>query len=561
MNFFSFKRTVATLLVVLAALQGAAWLGRLYGFDLPPTIEPVLPALTSLALLAYWRESRLNRRAKLHILSQREKLRQESVALNRHAMVVMTDTEGFIYYANDKFLDATGYTQEDLLGTQADILYFEEDKPRHAWLSDILAKGGTWEGENRLRLRDGSEMWTNLTILPGIDAHGHKHGAISVGTDITDARRMRSNKVLFEALDRLSDEVFIFDLESLNLRYCNFAAADSHSFDQSQSRDMNLAQLHPVYSSEAFTQELARLSQGPLTGEPLDIEKGKRVFEARLQILEETADGPEVLAVLHDVTAKREAERVRGEFISTVSHELRSPMTSIKGAMGLLLAGTAGPVPEKAHGMLSIAHRNADRLINIINDLLDIEKIAAGRMTFDLGKYDLAALIDEAIVTNASYSQRFDVQIDREGIENGVAFIDFERSLQVLNNLISNATKFSHPGGRVVIRLEQEDNQFAISVQDFGKGIPASKQGEIFDKFVQVGGHQENGVRGTGLGLAIAKAIVEQQQGTVTFESTEGVGTTFRATFPEPNSIADSSVAPKNNPQLGVVHDTWKEAS
>ena len=220
------------------------------------------------------------------------------------------------------------------------------------------------------------------------------------------------------------------------------------------------------------------------------------------------------------------------EFISTVSHELRTPMTSIKGALGLVLASSNADLSEQTRKILDIAHRNADRLINIINDLLDVERIEAGKMSFDLQVCDLTQVIDEAIAGNEAFAQRFGVTVHCEGEPHAFARVDFERTLQILNNLISNAAKHSNPGGKVLVRLGQDETSVTMSVQDFGRGIPVDFQDRIFEKFARNGSSESNGVRSTGLGLSIVKAMVEQQSGTITFDSEVGLGTTFCVTLP-----------------------------
>ena len=264
-----------------------------------------------------------------------------------------------------------------------------------------------------------------------------------------------------------------------------------------------------------------------------EVEKNGRHYAARLQLLESESGSNDVLASFHDVSERVEAEKLRGEFISIVSHELRSPMTSVKGAMGLLLAGSAGPLDGKVRDILEIAHRNSDRLINIINDLLDIEKIAAGKMSFDCGAYEISALLDEAVLANENFSKRFDVTIERDENLKGMVFIDFDRSLQVMNNLLSNASKFSPPGGAVKVGGRETAQAFEITVADSGPGIPADMIGKIFDKFAQVERHKDGPVRSTGLGLAIVKAIAEEQGGTVSVTSELGQGSTFTVSFPK----------------------------
>jgi len=170
-------------------------------------------------------------------------------------------------------------------------------------------------------------------------------------------------------------------------------------------------------------------------------------FEGSIKWLNKgTVDG-RLLIMLHDITERLEQERLQADFISMVSHELRSPLTSIKGSMGLLLSKAAGQLPPKAEGLLEIAHRNADRLVLIINDILDMEKISSGRLDFELETADLSELVAESLRANATAHQRFGLQIKCHGVDTPTYIeTDANRIIQVLTNLMSNAAKFSSSG-------------------------------------------------------------------------------------------------------------------
>ena len=257
-------------------------------------------------------------------------------------------------------------------------------------------------------------------------------------------------------------------------------------------------------------------------------------YNNRIQLITTYSGEKQLVAVLRDASEQAEVERVKAELLATISHELRTPMTSIKGAMGLLLSNAAGELPEKARTMLSIAYRNSDRLVMIINDILDIEKIAAGQMVFEMNTMPLSLVIDESIAANEQFANRFDVTVEKQGVDEAAhASYDFGRTLQVLTNLLSNAAKFSPVGSKVIVRMEQIGQSYRISVQDFGTGIPEEAQGRIFERFTQVKQDKSHrGVQGTGLGLNISKVIMEQQSGGIGMVSQEGVGSTFFVEFP-----------------------------
>ncbi|HEX8704190.1 MAG TPA: ATP-binding protein [Myxococcaceae bacterium] len=231
---------------------------------------------------------------------------------------------------------------------------------------------------------------------------------------------------------------------------------------------------------------------------------------------------------------RRQVEQMKNEFVSTVSHELRTPLTSIRGALGLLSGGVAGQLSSEAAGMIDIAHKNSERLIRLINDMLDLEKVESGKLDFQLAPVELAPLLGQAAVTHHGYAQErkvtLEVVVEAPGAH---ALVDEGRLLQVLANLISNALKFSPEGERVVLRLARHGERLRVSVEDRGPGIPEAFRARIFQKFAQADGSDSRRRGGTGLGLSIAHAFMERMGGTLQFTSTEGAGATFWAELPE----------------------------
>jgi PAS domain S-box-containing protein len=243
--------------------------------------------------------------------------------------------------------------------------------------------------------------------------------------------------------------------------------------------------------------------------------------------------GPAAGAVLvfRDVSERRAVDRMKDEFLSIVSHELRTPLTSVRGSLGLLGSGVAGELSSKASRMVDIAVDNTDRLIRLINDILDIERMASGHIP--LVRQDCAAadLIAEAlrVVTPMASGAGVTVEI---GAVDGRVWADPDRMVQALTNLISNAVKFSAPGQVVVVSAAGQGPDVRFAVRDFGRGIPADKLELIFDRFRQVDASDARDKGGAGLGLAITKGIVEQHGGRIRVESTEGLGSTFSFQVP-----------------------------
>lgn len=236
--------------------------------------------------------------------------------------------------------------------------------------------------------------------------------------------------------------------------------------------------------------------------------------------------------IVRDITERKKIEKLKNEFVSVVSHELRTPLTSIRGSLGLMLGGVVGEFSEKVKNLLTIANNNCERLLHLINDILDVEKIESGKMSFNLVPVDIAKIIKEAVTANQMYGEKFAVKIVLvESVSDVLVNVDFDRMLQVMANLISNAVKFSLPGNSVDIAIKVLNKKVRVSITNYGAEIPADFQPLIFQKFSQADTTPTRGKGGTGLGLNITKSIVEKMGGTINFVS-KNKETTFYFDFP-----------------------------
>lgn len=238
-------------------------------------------------------------------------------------------------------------------------------------------------------------------------------------------------------------------------------------------------------------------------------------------------------ATMHDITERKQAEMAKSEFVATVSHELRTPMTSIHGSLGLLLGGAAGVLAPKKKELIQLAHNSSERLIRLINDILDFEKLEAGSMPFNMIEYSLIELVEQAVQANVAYAERFQVTLELLPF-TGEAFVlvDIDRFAQVMTNLLSNAIKFSPPGARIKISVQVRGKNVRVSVIDQGPGIPEEFRGKIFQKFTQADSSDTRTKGGTGLGLSITRSIVNNMHGVLSFETHLGRGTTFYFDLP-----------------------------
>jgi PAS domain S-box-containing protein len=238
-----------------------------------------------------------------------------------------------------------------------------------------------------------------------------------------------------------------------------------------------------------------------------------------------------VVVTFHDITERRAIDRMKNEFISIVSHELRTPLTSIRGSLGLVGSGLLGPVPGRASHMVKMAISNADRLIRLINDVLDIERIESGRATLDVRPIELADVVRQAIDSIAAAAESAQVTLTTD-VQALTVEADADRVQQTLVNLIGNAIKFSDPGSTVTVSAGATGAEAVISVRDTGRGIPPEKLGKIFERFEQVDASDARQKGGSGLGLAISRSIVHQHGGRIWVDSTLGEGSTFSFTLP-----------------------------
>ena len=292
-------------------------------------------------------------------------------------------------------------------------------------------------------------------------------------------------------------------------------------------------------SVRARWQALSEQAEG-IAVNGIEYRTDKRLYFQETSLPVRLADGTSLsrMFVFHDMTREKEIDQMKTEFISIASHELRTPMTSIKGSLDLLLGGFAGEVAGETRELLVIAQSGCERLIRLINDILDLSKIEAGRMQLKLQPMSLFDSVQRSARTIKAYADGFSVKVEIDCPEPLPESLgDRDRIDQVVTNLLGNAVKFSPSGGTVTVALRQHRDMVECAVIDRGPGIAPDQLGRIFGKFQQL---ERTKKGGTGLGLAIAQALVNEHKGKVWVESTLGEGSRFIFQIPKAPAMPTS---------------------
>ncbi|WP_151636703.1 sensor histidine kinase [Noviherbaspirillum aerium] len=271
--------------------------------------------------------------------------------------------------------------------------------------------------------------------------------------------------------------------------------------------------------------------------ERIVVNRNGREFPVEATIgLAGTADTYFFSTFLHDISERKEVERMKNEFVSTVSHELRTPLTSIRASLSMLvddMDGMGAELPPDVRGLLNISHQSCERLVRLVNDVLDVQKIEAGGMEYRMQRQRLRPLVKEAMEAMDAYARQYRVRLalETDGSDPELQ-VDHDRMIQVLHNLLSNAVKFSPPEATVTVKVQRRDGNARISVIDHGSGIPEHFRDRIFQKFAQADASDSRRKGGTGLGLSICRSIVEEHGGAISFESEPGKYTMFHVDLP-----------------------------
>ncbi len=446
------------------------------------------------------------------------------------------DAERTISYLSDGVERLTGYPASDFVapGTrQYSSLIHPDDR---ASLEDdgadpferiyrlINVRGETlWVQENRRALRDaeGRLQWYDGFIgdvtaraLAEREAHERESYVRLLIANVIDAIIIINQRGLIETFNHAAERIFGYSEEEVLGRNLSILMPEPHRA-----------------AHDGHLQDYERRGEGRSLEQNRELQAVRRngeLFTIELRVSEISHRGErKFIGLVRDITERKRVDRMKSEFVSIVSHELRTPLTSISGALGLLLGGAVGEVPPAMRQMLGIAQQNSQRLGLLIGDLLDMEKLVAGHMTFQLQPQPLAPLLEDALRSNQAYAEQLGVRIELGEQAAATVSVDAHRLQQVLANLLSNAAKFSPAGGVVTLSSQRRGENIRVRVDDVGPGVPLSFRQRIFQKFSQADSSDTRQKGGTGLGLAISKELIEHMNGCIGFDSELEQGACF----------------------------------
>ena len=338
-------------------------------------------------------------------------------------------------------------------------------------------------------------------------------------------------------LDALPDLVFELDangrFESVHTRHGDLLVMPPAQFLGRLPEDVLPAEVAATARAVMAEVDLHGYAAG--TSYVLQLADGEHWFEVTAAAKPASSAGksPGYVFVTRDISERVRAEQMKREFVSVVSHELRTPLTSITGALDLLATANQPPLPAQSQRLLEIARNNGQRLRLLIDDLLDMEKLVAGKMRFELTTQPLLPLLQAAIDSNQTYGAGRQIALSlQEPVPDCQIAVDGQRFAQVLSNLLSNAIKFSPPAAQVEVSALRSGTQVQIRVRDHGAGVPPSFQSRLFEPFSQADASDRRQQMGTGLGLAIARGMTERMHGHLRYEDAPGGGACFVVELP-----------------------------
>lgn len=486
--------------------------------------------------------------AELEQHADRERL--FSAAVQSSVDAIMTKTVGGVVTSwNPAAEQLFGYSAEEVMGKNVDFMVPEERRAEQRAKVEKNLRGEKTVALETVRLsKAGKPIDLSLSVSPIKDPDGAVMGACLIARDITEQKLAEEKfKLAVEAspsgilMTDLSGQIVMVNSEIEKLFGYRRDELIGHPVDlllPESLRDQHFENRRDYFAAPMTRRMGANrdLLGRRKDGTEFSVEVGLNPIETREGLL--------ILSVIIDVTERKRLDMLKDEFVSTVSHELRTPLTSISGSLGLLLGTTARDLPDQARRLLSIAQSNSLRLVKLVNDILDIEKLELGRVGFVFAAVELRSLVEQTVEANIGFADTYLVRLRSDVIDESEVWADPDRLSQALTNLVSNAIKFSPPDGEVTVSVERRGKDMRLSVRDQGAGIPPEFKPRVFQKFAQADGTNTKKSGGTGLGLSIVKEIVTRLSGQVGFEDAPGGGTIFFIDLPEYEAAGEPRIAP-----------------
>lgn len=461
--------------------------------------------------------------------------------------VVTVTQAGLVVNANTAARQLFGYTLQQLQGEHVALLLPERYQMAFRAFFDSLAlrPAGFRESDTEVmgQRRDGAEFSVRVSF--GDVNVGGQRLFTAIIRDVTESKQVAdalrdSESQLRQLTDNVPALIAYVDRDQ-RFRFHNKAYEEVFGLPRAKIQGKTMLEV----MGPAFYAEVREKVDEVLAGYAVRYEREQTTpsGEKREYVMSylprygEDAEEDKVVGFFSlgtDISELKRIDRMKSEFVSTVSHELRTPLTSIRGSLGLISGGVAGVLPDKVRGLVEIAKNNCERLIRLINDILDSEKIESGKMQFELGPMEMLPLLEQALADNQGFAAQHKVKLVLQAPRQALHVnVDGDRLLQVMANLLSNAIKFSPAEGTVRVLLGRHAGRVRVEVGDDGPGIPDEFRKRIFQKFSQADSSDTRQKGGTGLGLNIVKAMLERMEGSIGFDSRVNVGTTFYFELPE----------------------------
>lgn len=517
-------------------------------------------------------------------------LRHQKYALDQHAIVAVTDVQGRITYANEKFCEISGYSQEELIGQ--DHALINSGVHPHGFFKQMyqtIARGQVWKAEICNRAKDGHLYWVETTVVPLLDDQGKPEEYIAIRSDITERKfaeiALKASEEKFRSVFEHSNDALVFVKDGRFLDG-NARTLEMFGFDSlDEIRTLTPVDVSPPFqpdghpsASAAATHIKRAFAKGFHRFDWMHQRKDGSPLPAEVALYTFVLHGETVLlAAIHDISARKayeeelkkhrdhlqqlveeqtadlraskelaeRANQAKSEFLANMSHELRTPLHAILSFSELGRDRAGNAAPEKLRGYFERVNTSGNRLLSLLNDLLDLSKLEAGKMAMRIEQHDLLGILLQAVAEFELMiqSKRIDLRLLPVECDTLIA-LDAERIMQVCINLLSNAIKFTPEGGQITLSLTatqlkhgrraadtNSDPALCLQIADSGIGIPENELQSVFDKFVQ-SSKTRNGAGGTGLGLSICKEIIEAHHGTISAHGNPEGGATFQVTLP-----------------------------